>query len=133
MKKVLLIDDDLGGILSYLMEDLKFYGFTVTAINKSEDVLECLKANQFHAIILDIMMPMPEAWSLDEQRRSELGLSTGLILFEKIRLEFSEMPILIYTAKHNVEINNKYTFTLRKPELSSEIVERINKMIDNEI
>jgi DNA-binding response OmpR family regulator len=132
MKKILFVDDDVKTINPLYKDLVSLHLFDILWLLNAEEVMDVLRGSKFDAIILDIMMPTPEAWSLDEQRRTELGLSTGLILFEKIRLEFSKMPILIYTAKQNVSINNKYTFTLRKPELSSEIVERLNKMIENE-
>jgi len=83
-------------------------------------------------MILDIMMPIPSNWTFDEVRRSSEGMSTGEVLYEKIRRAFPELPILIYSAKEVKPFNDKKTLILRKPELPSEIVNRIIKLIGHE-
>jgi len=132
MKKILIVDDDITTIRP-LAEDLEFtFGFKVVHLESAKYVIDTLIGSRFDLLILDIMMPIPDNWSFDDTRRSVNGLSTGEVLYEKIRKEFSELPILIYSAKPIVfKIDNK-TIILRKPELHSEIVNRINKLISNE-
>lgn len=131
MKKILIVDEDVK-IMSYLDADLKStHNFDVIWLTSAEKVIETLSSSVFDAIILDIMMPIPPDWSSDEQRRAESGLSTGIVLFEKIRVQFPSIPIIVYSAKR-VSIEDKYTSILRKPVLNSEIVEHLNKLINNE-
>jgi len=130
MKKILLVDDDTKA-MSYLIDDLKnTYHFDVEWLKDAGKVLDTLNGSLFNAIILDIMMPIPQNWSTDEQKRAESGLSTGLILCEKIRAQFPTIPIVIYSAKR-VSIVDKYTSILRKPVLNSEAVEHLNNLMND--
>lgn len=130
MKRILIVDDDIK-ITSYLNDDLKSsFGFEVLWLVSADDVIKTLTGSKFDAMILDIMMPIPEEWSFDETRRSMDGLSTGLILLEKIRALFPKLPIVIYSAK-KVTVTDKYVVTLNKPEISFEIVEQLNKLMSN--
>jgi CheY-like chemotaxis protein len=128
MKKILLVDDDIKTMRS-LVEDLQItYGFEVVHLGIIDNVIEVLNGSRFDIMILDIMMPIPSGWSFDEIRRSSEGISTGEVLYEKIRNTFPELPILIYSAKEVKPFIDKKTIILRKPELPSEIVNRINKL-----
>jgi DNA-binding response OmpR family regulator len=130
MKKILVIDDDVK-ITRPLVMDLKAtYGFDVVWLDTAYDVFKTLKGSTFNAVILDIMMPVPEDWSFDEQRRSEKGLSTGLIIHEKIRNEYPNLPIIIYSAK-KVSIKDHLTKFLSKPEFPEIIVENLEKLMSH--
>ena len=132
MKKILLIDDDIKTMRS-LVDDLMYtHGFEVVHLETCDNVIETLNSSRFDIMILDIMMPIPSNWTLDEERRSKEGLSTGEVLYEKIRKVFPELPILIYSAKEVKPFNDKKTVILRKPELPAEIVNRINKLTSHE-
>lgn len=132
MKRILIVDDDKK-TLSYLKEDLiKSYQFDVTYLESVDNVLLTLKGSRYDAVILDIMMPVSEKWSRDEQTNSEKGLSTGLILLKQIRAQFPKIPIVIYTAKKNLSVMDQYTVTLMKPEFNKVIVEHLNKLISHE-
>ena len=131
MRKILIVDDDMRQ-LSYLIDELRHtYLFDVTWLSNANKVLELLNEFHYDAIILDIMMKTPEDWPFEEQLKAESGLSTGLVLHEKIRTMFPLIPIVIYSAK-SVSTEDKYTDVVRKPALNSEIVERINFLIRNE-
>jgi len=129
--KILLIDDDKK-VTQYLFDELKAtYNFDVNWIEEASDALDSLKGTQYDAIILDVMMPVPDSWSNDEQRRAESGLSTGTVLFKKIRELYKEVPILIYSAKGGIQ-TDEFSYYFRKPELTKTIVEQLKKLIKNE-
>ena len=131
INKILIVDDDVK-MPSYLKNDLqKSYAFDVVRLETALEVLNTLNGSIFDAIILDIMMPIPKGWSQDQERRAESGLSTGLILYEQIRMAYPLLPIVIYSAK-NITVKDKHTCILRKPELTSEIVEQLYKLMENE-
>lgn len=128
MKKILIIDDDVK-IMSYLIDELEnIHHFKVKWLTNAEKVLDTVKCTAYSAIILDIMLPVPSDWTSEEQKRSESGLSTGLVLFEKIRAIFPTIPIIIYTAKM-VSLTDQYTYHLRKPEFNTEIVNHLNRLM----
>ena len=133
MKKCILIVDDDVKSTPFLHNDLKeTHHFDVTFLQSADDVLLTLKGSRYDAVILDIMMPVPEDWSRYEKTNSEKGLSTGLILFKKIRAEFPQIPIVIYTAKKNMSIMDQFTVILEKPEFNAVIVEHLNRLMNNE-
>jgi len=133
MKTILLIDDDFSTSRP-LIQDLESESdFKFVYVVSPDDALDSLKGCKFDAIILDIMMSIPNDWSNDEKRSSESGLSTGEVLFKKIREICPDIPILIYSAKKIQSITkNEKTDILRKPELFSEIVTRIDKLLSHE-
>lgn len=132
MRNILLIDDDKK-IVNYLCNDLEEKGFSVELIDDAEEALKKIENNNFHAIILDIMMPFPESWTNDEKTNSEIDLSTGLILLKKIRAVFPQIPILIYTARKGVSVVDQYTYTLAKPEFNIVIIEQLEKLISKSL
>ena len=131
MKKILIVDDDVKTTRP-LVEHLEA-SFSILHLDSADNVLETIQGSQFDAVILDIMMPIPDSWTFDEKRRSDSGLSSGEVLYEKIREVHPDLPILIYSAKNpeNIERDAK-TSILRKPELYLEVVNRINKLIGHE-
>jgi len=131
MKRILIIDDD-AKLTKPLVSDLNAtHGLEVVWLETAYDIVKTLKGSTFDAVILDIMMPIPEDWSSDEQRRSEQGLSTGIVLFYKIRKDQPKLPILIYSAK-KVLIQDKFTIVLTKPEFPEVIVENLEKLMSYE-
>jgi CheY-like chemotaxis protein len=130
MKKILIVDDDNGGGISFLIEDLKHYGFDAAFINDAGKVTDLLKKDEIHAIILDIMMPIPEYWSLELKEKCKKGLETGIVLYTIIREEYPFLPILFHTIKTaNFIKNNRFTYTITKPEFPTVIIEKLNELI----
>lgn len=79
--KILLVDDDrdLTGMLTeYLVSE----GFDCRALSDGQAAIDAMEANQFDAVVLDIMMP---------------GTS-GLEVLRKVR-QHSDMPILMLTGR----------------------------------
>ena len=127
-KRILLIDDDTLTLNSFYLELINRYNFDVVWLKKADEAMDALNGAKYDAIILDVMMPIPEIWTIDEQRRADRGLSTGTVLFEKIRKDYPKIPILIYSAKGGVE-TDEYSYYFRKPEFTENIVNRLKKMI----
>jgi CheY-like chemotaxis protein len=95
MKKILFIDDDYAPLVSFF-DDLKNAGFEVTHSRRPDDALRILKTegSLFHLIILDSMMPPGKRYA---NEKTESGLNTGGFLFEDIRKDYPEIPVLILT------------------------------------
>jgi CheY-like chemotaxis protein len=122
MKNILIIDDSKS--VNYLVESLRDLHYQVTWIKNAMDVLDNIKKCRYDSIILDIMMPIPENWSDEDQIKSDNGLLTGIILFKKIREINAKIPIIIYSAKSSeaVDILSVY---IRKPETIENIVDKL--------
>jgi CheY-like chemotaxis protein len=133
--KILLIDDDLK-YAGYLAKDLENkFKHTVTWLKAPDNALTLLKELKFDAVILDIMMPVPDNWGTNDSIAADFGMSTGIVLYNKIRDVSPDLPILIYSAKE-VEVDPRLrTRILRKPALNQEIndmLESILKIENNE-
>ncbi|MEP7257527.1 MAG: response regulator transcription factor [Flavitalea sp.] len=81
-KKVLIIEDDLN-IVELLTIHLNDLGCTIVSAVNGQKGLEIAKAENFHLVILDIMLP---------------GLN-GMEICRKIRKTDRQTPILMLTAK----------------------------------
>lgn len=78
--KILMIDDDVK--LCRLVKDyLSPFGFELTAIHDGLSGIETVKKEEFNAIILDVMLPQMD----------------GFTVLKEIR-KFSDIPILMLTA-----------------------------------
>ena len=122
MSRILFIDDDKLTLRSFYEDLIDNYHLDVHWLLSADDVLETLKVSKFDAIILDLMMPVPENWSREDKKQAMDGLCTGEVLMKKIRKEYTDLPILIYTAKGGCE-TDEFSCYLRKPELTKVIVE----------
>jgi two-component system phosphate regulon response regulator OmpR len=80
--KVLLIDDDerLGGLLKTYLGN---HGFTLTVAGSGQEGLRRLRALEYDAVLLDIMLPD----------------SDGLEICKKIRSYSATVPVVMLTAK----------------------------------
>lgn len=80
-KKVLVVDDEkliVKGVRFSLQQD----GMEVDCAYDGEEALEKIKANEYDIVLLDIMLPKLDGFSVCQQVR-----------------EFSDVPILMLTAK----------------------------------
>ena len=132
-KIILIIDDDRKGTV-YLVEELRdTYSYHVTWFDKADDIEETINTQIFDAIILDIMMPAPNNWSDEEKRQSENWMSTGNVLYRKIREKYPEKPIIILTGKAIIGVDEgPYTRILRKPEFASKVNETLKTLLCDE-
>ncbi len=84
--KLLIVEDDHKTV-KYLQKGLTEEGFVVDACDNGEDGLEYALDNQYDLIVLDIMLPGRDGWSvLVEMRRRDCNT-----------------PVLILTAREAVE------------------------------
>lgn len=81
MANLLLVDDDLE-VLEINRKYLEKEGFNVSICSDPTQVIDMIKTNEFHCIILDIMMPMID----------------GIAICKTLR-GFSSIPVLFLTGK----------------------------------
>lgn len=115
-KKILLIEDEKN-IARVLELELKHEGFQVVIANNGIKGLEKVKNEEFHLVLLDIMLP---------------GIN-GIEVCQEIR-NFSNIPIIMVTAKD--EVNDKVKGLdvgaddyITKPFATEELLARIRALL----
>ncbi len=113
--KILIIDDDKD-ICEYMHLLLTQNGYDVTALTSPRQALETLREEEFHVVILDIMMP-------------ELN---GMEVLEEIRRFDTDIAIIIFTGYPSVDtavMSMKYNVSdyIKKPF----DVDEFNKTLEN--
>ena len=63
MKRILVVDDD-SAIRRLLRAILRRHGFTVEIAEDGIEALEKLKDGRYDAVVLDLMMPKADGWSV---------------------------------------------------------------------
>ncbi|QDG53116.1 response regulator [Persicimonas caeni] len=115
--RILIIDDDKD-ICEYMQLLLSQSGYEVTAETDARAALELLKEEEFHVVILDIMMP-------------ELN---GMELLERIRDFDSDIAIIIFTGYPSVDTavtSMKYNVSdyIKKPFDVDEFNQTLEKIL----
>jgi|WetSurMetagenome_2_1015567.scaffolds.fasta_scaffold83274_2 DNA-binding response OmpR family regulator len=126
MIRILLIDDGESAIFAETLSEN--FHFEVNWIKDAEQAIKAINHFQYDAVILDYMMPVPSIWPKSDQIEANNGLSTGSIIFNRIREKYSNMPILIYSARGSVLID-EYSSYIRKPELISDLVKELKSLL----
>ena len=113
----LLLAEDERSLSRALTAIFEKNNYSVDTVYDGEDALAYLEAGNYDALILDLMMP-----KLD-----------GLSVLRRIRAEGSQLPVLVLTAKSDVEdkvlgLDSGANDYLAKPFASSELLARIRAM-----
>lgn len=118
MKKILIVEDDLS--IAELEKDyLELEGFEVKICNNGVEGLNALKANQFDLLILDVMLPKIDGYTILRSIREE-----------------QDIPVLMVSAKKE-DIDKIKGLSLgaddyiTKPFNPSELVARVKSHIRN--
>lgn len=113
----LLLAEDERELSNALVAILKHNNYSVDAVYNGEEALEYLEAENYDGVILDIMMPKID----------------GLTVLKKIREKGNSIPVLMLTAKS--EIDDKVVGLdcgaddyLTKPFATKELLARIRAM-----
>lgn len=114
-KKILVIDDDIE-LCELLKQCLGNEGFEVSSLNDGKQVLTFLKSNQTDMVILDVMLPEIDGFTVLRQIRA-----------------FSNLPVLMLSAK-NEEMNKVLGLKtgaddyITKPFGLSELIARVENL-----
>jgi len=117
-KKILIVDDD-PNLLRLLGIRLSAAGYNVESAASAKIALGILKSFQPHMVISDLRME---------------GMD-GMVLFEQIRRQYPQMPVVIMTAHGtipdaiNATKQGVFSF-LTKPFESQELLETVQKAIE---
>lgn len=114
----LLYAEDEAAMAEAVADILTYHNFTVDTVSDGQEALAFARLGQYDGIILDIMLP---------------GLS-GLEVLQQLRSAGSHVPVLLLTAKSEVEdrilgLNMGADDYLPKPFSMGELVARVRAML----
>jgi two-component system, OmpR family, alkaline phosphatase synthesis response regulator PhoP len=120
MKKKILIIDDEPEILLVSSSRLRASGYTVITAHNGEDALARARSEVPDMIIVDVMMPPPDGYSVCKTLKADTLLKTK--------------PVLLCTAEKKDEAHTKSLQCgadgyIRKPFNSAELLATIKKHI----
>ena len=119
MPATILVAEDQTDIRDLLVMNLRGAGYEVTAVSDGEQALARYAERASDLLILDLMMPPPDGFTLCRMLRADPS--------------FTETPILIITA---MDISNSRATSfgandyLAKPFNLDEIVSRVNLLLN---
>ena len=115
--KILYAEDE-PGLSEAVVDILTYYKYQVDAVDNGTDAYDYAKAEHYDGIILDVMMP---------------GMS-GLEVLQKLRQEGCRTPIMLLTAKAEIEdrvvgLDLGADDYLPKPFAMKELLARVRAML----
>ena len=116
----LLLAEDEASLSRAVVTILRKNNYTVDAAYDGIEVLEYLESNEYDGVILDVMMPRMD----------------GMSVLQQIRKDGNNVPVLILTAKAEVDdkvlgLDSGANDYLTKPFASRELLARIRAMTRN--
>ncbi|WP_304508760.1 response regulator transcription factor [Anaerotignum sp.] len=113
----ILLAEDEKELSNALVTILQRNGFSVDAVYNGGDALDYLEADNYDGVILDIMMPKVD----------------GLTVLKKLREKKNTIPVLMLTAKSEVDdrvlgLDSGANDYLTKPFAMKELIARIRAM-----
>ncbi len=114
----MLLAEDEGELARALAAVLKHERYLADVVDNGEDALLCLESGQYDGAILDIMMPKMD----------------GITVLKKLREKKNTVPILLLTAKGEVEdrvlgLDSGADDYLTKPFSMKELLARVRAML----
>ncbi len=114
--RILLVEDEKA-LSKALIKIFEKNNYSVDAVYDGEDALACLEAGCYDAAVLDIMIPKMD----------------GITVLKKIRAEGNQIPVLILTARSEIEdrvqgLDSGANDYLPKPFDTRELLARIRSI-----
>ena len=115
--KLLLAEDEIA-MAEAVVDILSYHHYTVDAVHNGEDALHYARSQRYDGVILDIMMPKMD----------------GLQVLSQLRREGNTTPVLLLTAKAEVEdrirgLDAGADDYLPKPFAMGELLSRVRAML----
>ena|SRR5712691_788518 len=135
---ILFVDDEPRYVDSYVQE-LKMSGFDVSLQTSADSAFKFLEENKgkTEPLVLDLMIVdvmMPSGKTLKDANTQD-GLRTGVRLYERMRAQLPDLPVLVLTNVSDPEVERMFAkerncLFLRKDQcLPFELAERIKELI----
>lgn len=119
-KKVLVVDDD-ADLAKMLKVSIEAEGYEFMGAMEGKEMLEVLKTKKPDVILLDIMLPNMDGYSvLREMRKHE---------------KYANIPVIILSAKEKKKMGDlfaleKVAFFVEKPFDTKELMEKIKESLE---
>lgn len=121
-QKKILIADDEPDVLNILEKRLKQRNYDVIAVSNGSEVIDVCKSRKPDLIILDIVMPGTDGYTIADILRKEKNLSQTPIIFMTAKeLEFSGIQ------KRLLELG--YSDFISKPSVFEQLLAKIKEKI----
>ena len=120
-KRTILIVDDEVNLVQMVTDILEAEDYKVLPAYNADECLAALKKNKVDLILLDLMMPKVDGWMLHRKLKESK--------------EFSEIPIIILTAKTDALDKNigleiaKVSGYVTKPFVPQDLVNKIHEIL----
>jgi CheY-like chemotaxis protein len=141
--RILYFDDEkwMSGTLQKNLQET-YPQYQIYRVSTIQLFLAELQSHErYDLIMLDIMAPMALITENDDVRKKfsitdingmSDGLNIGEILYREVRAInwCSEIPVLFYSAKQKVNIQDSNTAFIRKPEFANVIHDKIQSLLN---
>jgi len=114
-KQSVLVVDDQPKVLRFIEIDLKLRGFNVICTTSGQEALDLVKSAKPDIMLLDIIMPVIDGFSILKQLRT-----------------FSDLPVIAFSATHESydrAMQLGANDFISKPFKADEMVSRIKKLL----
>jgi DNA-binding response OmpR family regulator len=135
MPSVVLIDDDHGPV-DYYVQALRSSDFEVEHLDTVDSALKHVEnaSEPADLYILDVMVPPGDSLDL---RESSYGLTSGLVVYERLRERFPGVPVIILTNISTPEIldalpvgDQNTTIEAKVELLPFDLVDRVRQRLE---
>ncbi len=125
-KRILVVDDDptmIKLIQFYLLKD----DFDITPCTKGKDALSILKTNHFEVILIDILMPEMDGYTLLKKMKIELKIDTPIIVVTAHGASDNLMKMIddgAYDILQKPFTTNRLKLTLRNALIHKDLLDK---------
>lgn len=124
--RILVVDDDptmIKLIQFYLLKD----DFDITPCTKGKDALSILKTNHFEVILIDILMPEMDGYTLLKKMKIELKIDTPIIVVTAHGASDNLMKMIddgAYDILQKPFTTNRLKLTLRNALIHKDLLDK---------
>lgn len=118
-KKRILITEDESFLSKVLSNKLKIVGFDVTIAEDGSQALDILKESKFDVLLLDLMMPKIDGFTLLEKLK-EQGITIPTIIMSNLSQDEDKSKVAMYDIKD---------YIVKSDTPLEEIVSRVEKVL----
>lgn len=118
----ILLAEDENALAKALVKIFEKNNYSVDSVDNGEDAFDYIKAGEYDVVILDVMMPKAD----------------GITVLKKIRAEGNQVPVLILSAKSEVEdkvlgLDSGANYYLTKPFDTKELLATIRAITRTQV
>lgn len=119
-RKLLIVDDD-EAILELVRKILTVHGYPCDVSRSGEEAFEALRRERYHAVILDVMMPGVDGFTVSERLRKDPTFGSPYVIFLTAKADHQSMGTGFTTGG---------ALYLTKPFTSSKLLDVVKAVTD---